>query len=467
MKHGTLFFLMAVAIAGACGETGGDPMTTTKMGGNVDEDAGGGASNLNGNGSCPPIGDRMEFEVEGDIDEDTSWSCDTLPILTGRLFVTDGATLTLESGTVVFGDEGSAVIVTKGARLLSLGESDNPVVLTSSSPLRQRGDWGGVVLLGDAPINVPGGTNHIEGIEINDDRGLYGGQDSKGNCGELTYTRIEYAGDEFSIDNELNGLTLGGCGSDTKLSYIQIHRGLDDGIEFFGGTASVDHLVVTGAMDDSIDWDEGWTGTASFIIVQQHPGAGENAIEADNLEDPNTASPRSNPEIRNATLIGPNEAAGNHRGILFRRGTWGMVKNAIFMGFGKEAIDVRDAETVKGATQDPIALSVEGSLFFEIGGPGKEAWFDKEPMDGSEEDDDGAFDEAAFFSNGARKNLFGTDPMIADAYDITEPDFVPAADAPGGMGAVSGADFKGATYVGAIQPGGEDWTAGWTAFPVE
>ncbi|MEZ4256529.1 MAG: hypothetical protein R3A78_12600 [Polyangiales bacterium] len=239
--------------------------------------------------------------------------------------------------------------------------------------------------------------------------------------------------------------------------------GLDDGIEFFGGTANVDHLLVTGPNDDGLDWDEGWKGTASFVVVQLHAGSGDNGIEADNLEDDNDASPRSQPTIRNITLIGSNEASSAQRGILFRRGTWGIVENAILMGFGAEAVDVRDEATVMGTQGADPKLAVKHSYFFEIGGADGENWFATEPTDGSDDDDDDGFVESDFFSDASLGNTFGTDPKLTAPYNMKAPDFSPKSTLTPG-GAETAGDFNGATYVGAIDPDGDDWTTGWTKF---
>jgi hypothetical protein len=453
--HKTLAIALLAALAGCSDSKGG--------GGNDNNDL---VFEGDVTGGCPEFADREFVEIEGEITADTTWGCDTAVLLTGRTFVTENATLTVEDGTWVFAEEGAALIVTKGAKLAAKGEATSPVVFTSALPRadRARGDWGGVVLLGGATINVPGGTNQIEGLEVTDVRGEYGGEDDAFNCGSIEYTRIEYAGDEFSIDNELNGLTLGACGTGTKLSHIQIHMGLDDGIEFFGGTANVDHLVITGAMDDGFDWDEGWRGEASFVVVQIHAGTGDNAIEADNLEDNNDASPRSAPTLRNLTLIGSNEAETAQRGILLRRGTYAIVQNSLLLGFGGESIDIRDEATVTGTDGDEPALRVERTHFFEIGGPGADDWFAGEPTDGSEEDDDAGFVESDFFALEAFGNTFGEDPNLGAPYSATAPDFAPMALIESDLGEETGADFNGAAYVGAIDPGGDDWTTGWTSY---
>ena len=252
------------------------------------------------------------------------------------------------------------------------------------------------------------------------------------------------------------------------IDYVQVHMGDDDGIEFFGGTTDIRHVVVSGAADDSLDWDEGWHGRAQFVIVHQHADESDNGIEADNLDSNNDSTPRSQPTIYNISLIGPNDELGEQRGAVLRRGTWGTLRNAIFMGFGKESVDLRDEATIAGI--DSGVLAVESSIFFDIGSAGDE-WFADEPTDGSDDDDDAGFVELDYFTATERSNSFGEDPMLVDPYNTTAPDFSPAEGSPVSQKAASPVDDgffdTSAQFIGAIEPGGEDWTAGWTNFASE
>ncbi len=404
---------------------------------------------------CPAFEDRELVYLSDEITADETWTCEQLVVLEGKTFVTAGATLTIDAGHVVVGDLGGALIVTREGRLDAKGQASAPVVFTSALPVgsRERGDWAGVVLLGDARINVPGGSNQIEGIDPTDPRGGYGGDDDAHDCGSLRYTRIEFAGSEFSIDNELNGLTVAACGSSTVLDYVQIHRGLDDGIEFFGGTASVRHLVVTGAKDDSIDWDEGWTGGVEYAVVQQYAGSGDSGIEADNLGDDHGALPRSAPSLSNITLLGTDEASGNQTGIVLRRGTGATIERTIIAGFSNEGLDIRDEQTASGAADG--TLRIQTTLFFASGADGMQ-YAALEPLDGSEDDDDAGFDEVAFIANADAQNLIGVDPLLTDPFNPKLPNYQPSLESP---------VFLEQGFIGALEPGGEDWTAGWTAYP--
>lgn len=401
-------------------------------------------------------------ELSGDITEDATWTSDKQYILTDLTYVASGVTLTIQPGTVVKGDQGSALVVTRGGKLRAIGTKDEPIVLTSSSEDGQRrsGDWGGVVLLGAAPINVVGGENQIEGIDPNENRATYGGSDAAHDCGTLRYVRIEFAGFELSTDNELNGLTLGGCGSQTKLEYVQVHRGKDDGIEFFGGQVDAHHLVLSSIEDDSLDWDMGFRGRIQFVAIQQNPADADCGFEADNQQDNNDASPRSKPTLYNITMVGPRGTSGTQHGMVLRRGTWGIMRNFIVTGFPKAGVDVRDTASVNGMTATPAELTIENSIFHD-----NVLHFD----DDADKDDDGGFDESVFLSDAARGNRMDVDPELPDAFNLLSPRFVPPASSPAATGGATppsdGFFDASATYIGAFQPGGEDWTAGWTSFP--
>ncbi|HBQ13435.1 MAG TPA: hypothetical protein DEF51_20595, partial [Myxococcales bacterium] len=288
--------------------------------------------------------------------------------------------------------------------------------------------------------------DRVEGIEVGDDRGRYGGGDDGSSCGTLQYVRIEFAGAELSPDNELNGLTVAGCGSGTTLSYVQVHRGKDDGIEFFGGTANLDHAIISGPSDDGLDCDEGWRGEAQFIVVHQFPGIGDNAIECDNLGSDESAEPRTNPSISNITLVG----AGEGRVAVLREGFRADIDNLVAVNFNAPP-DLR-SEELNLADEWPTNLSIENSYFYEVG---------DFPAETGEDDDDMGFDEAAAFTDPARNNDFETDPMLGDT-SITAPNYIPGV-ALSGVAPAFG--DTSASYAGAFENGGTNWAEGWAAFP--
>ncbi len=442
-------------------DAGSDPDTGTppRDGGGTEDDGG---------SECPAV-----VTVTGEINADTTWDCPEY-VLSGRVYVVNGATLTIAAGTTIYGEssgsgEAGALIVTRGSRLDAQGTAGAPIVFTSGAAegARQTGDWAGVVLLGSAttndgecvadgdpgtdPCDAPGYLqDRVEGIEAGDARALYGGTDDASDCGTLRYVRIEYAGRELSPDNELNGLTVGACGSGTELSYIQVHRGKDDGIELFGGTASMDHVVISGASDDSLDFDEGWRGNVQFLVIHQFPGIGDNGFEADNLGSNEAAEPRSRPVLWNVTMIG----TPDNRAMLLREGVQGLMHNFVLSGYGSPP-DVQGRQ-VDPSTFWPSDLVMEHSFFHDVG---------DFPAETGAEDDDMGFDEEAAFTDAARNNTFGVDPMFGST-SISTPDYVPANTALNGQGTPPAGFDATATYAGAFAPGGDDWTEGWTAFPV-
>ncbi|MFK7984693.1 MAG: hypothetical protein AB8I08_01600 [Sandaracinaceae bacterium] len=490
---------MIAALAG-CGADGGTD------GGPTPADGGG--------GDC----DAEGVPISGEIGADATWSC-PLYVLEGQVFVTDGATLTIDAGTEVLGETGgstaAALLVTRGSQLVANGTAEAPIVFTSGNPVgaRATGDWAGVALLGAATTNdgecvegsgdaCDGGflQDRIEGIDPADPRGVYGGTNDSDSCGSLRYVRIEFAGRELSPDNELNGLTVGGCGSGTTLSHIQVHRGKDDGVEFFGGTASLDHVIISGASDDSLDFDEGWRGNGQFIVIHQFPGIGDRGIEADNFGSNELATPTTRPNLWNVTMIGTTE----NQVALFREGMQGVMGNFLITTFGTP-IDV-NASVANPNAAWPADFSLSYSVLHDVGEfPAEdmslsEFWAEADMMAGgtlddavpenlraltralddadmtpeqadrisdllkSRLDDDFGFDESARLRDA--DNTFDIDPQITAS--ATAPNYVPGHTAlPTGTTPSFTGDFGDttATFVGAIDPAGSDWTAGWTAYP--
>lgn len=446
------------------------------MGGSTPGVDGGGGDTPPAEVGMLPACTTQDTPVTADITANTVWNCPSYS-LKKLVFVTNGATLTIAPGTVITADTAVSLprpglVISRGSKLIANGTAAQPIVFTSENPVgaRASGDFAGVALLGDATINsgtcsVAGATcaapayltNVLEGVNFaqGDTRGQYGGTNDMGSCGELRYVRIEFAGAELSPDKELNGLTLAGCGSATKVSHVQIHRGKDDGVEFFGGTASADHLVVTGDEDDAVDWDFGWRGSIQFLVVQKWVGFGDTAFEADNLGEKETALPRSAPQIYNATLIG----TPTTKAMTLREGTRGIFRNFIIQGFGGSNVDVQWKDnTIMPAAEWPTLLTVENSVFF------MNKDFSPEAV-GTADDDDFGFNEKASFEDPARKNVFAADPQLASIVETTlNP--TPANAAVANQAVPPAPLDATATYAGAIAPNAPtSWLAGWTAFP--
>ncbi|MEZ5995742.1 MAG: hypothetical protein R3C25_08300 [Hyphomonadaceae bacterium] len=238
------------------------------------------------------------------------------------------ATLTIEPGvTLMFDSADDILIVNRGSRIVANGTPTQPIILTSRQDLQGLNDpatssrqWGGLILLGRAPIRgcnaaVPQGTaaceNAIEGVTAaTGSQALYGGATPNDNSGSLQYVQIRYPGaflTSAAVGDDLNGLTLGGVGSGTTIDHVQIHNSGDDGIEVFGGTVDMKHVIITGALDDSLDCDEGWTGNVQYLVLRQSAltGGPDRLVECSNRRVSSTGDTLfTNPTVSNFTMIG-------------------------------------------------------------------------------------------------------------------------------------------------------------------
>jgi len=436
----TSLFGLAVAVAAGCGDS------AVEGGGNT------GANGSGGGGGGEP---SAEQELEGDLDTITLTK-NTKYTLKGVVSVAAGKTVTIEPGTLIVGDKASlgTLVVQRGGKLIAEGTAAEPIVFTSALPEgeREAGDWGGVVLLGKAPINEAGGEAEVEGFT---NPQLYGGDDPADNSGSLKYVRIEFGGIEIAPDNEINGLTLAGVGSGTKVDFVQVSNSLDDCFEFFGGTVNASHLVCYRNGDDGFDFDSGYVGSLQFLFLQQDPSGSDdsNGLECDNDSDEPTVTPVTNPKISNITLCGQNgDQPKQQYGFLFRRGFHATVTNALVVGF-EAGVDIRDAET---------EVTLTNSLFLDMSVQ-PIAYVEDKPKtdDGNpDEDDDGDFDEIAWFEEGAGNDVTG--PDMAGCFAST-PAPGPAAMIPGGAPVGSGADAS-ATFIGAFEDASDTWLDGWTSF---
>ncbi|MEO7095334.1 MAG: hypothetical protein ABI175_18905 [Polyangiales bacterium] len=415
------------------------------------------------------------IRLNDDITADTTFEAKNTYVIPRlkQLFVKNGATLTIEPGTVIQGEQGSVLVITRGAKINAAGTAAKPIVMTSAQPVGQRtgGFWGGLLVLGNAPINVnalsnPASTEATyEAFTSAIPEGKFGGTNTADNSGVIKYVQIQFAGFNFVADREFNNLTLCGVGSATTVDFVQVHAGSDDGIELFGGTVNLKHLVSTQNQDDGFDTDNGWSGKAQFIIVQNvaHPASlpeATNGYESDNHGTATSynAQPRTSPTIYNATLIGDHSYNGVASfAAVFRRGTSGHYVNHIWWGFPKGP-EFRDPETLAQLTANPPQLDITSSMFF-----GNDSTASNMP--GAQATGD--IDETAYIT-AARGDQMGIDPgLTSGVTNRTAPDFKPAAGAAsltGGATPPNDGFFDAtATFIGAV--GTVDWTTGWTAYP--
>lgn len=246
---------------------------------------------------------ETEKTITGDITVNTTWTADKIWIISNKVIVKDGVTLTIEPGTIVKGAEGTdvnaaALIVERGGKIDAQGTATSPIIFTSvldnieigqtsGTNLSQtdRGLWGGVILLGKAPVSSADGDTEgqIEGIPATETYGTYGGSSSTDNSGIMTYVSIRHGGALIGAGNEINGLTLGGVGSGTTLNHIEIIANVDDGIEFFGGTVAISNVVIAYQGDDGLDIDQNFAGTIdNFLVVYDKDG--DEGLEVDGPE---------------------------------------------------------------------------------------------------------------------------------------------------------------------------------------
>lgn len=406
-----------------------------------------------------------EVAVSGQITGSRTFHSDTTYILRGIVSVEDGGVLTIQPGTLILGDANTtptALLVKIGGKIMAEGTANAPIVFTSSNPVgtRSRGDWGGIVINGDSNCNFPrsaGDRCVSEGVSSEYGNAAGTEPDIADNSGILKYVRIEYAGYEVSLGNEVNALTLNGVGNGTVIDYVQAHMGDDDGIELFGGTVNISHALVTGAQDDSFDYSTGWQGYGQFWLALQDPddvGQSDTGFEVDGNEDEHTATPITNPTLFNVALIGN----GTSIGMRYRRGTAGTVANSIVTGF-TDGLRVDDPTTVGLCSDDTFNLM--NVLFFN-----NDDFLHNDAADSEENTCLAAWTE--IWSDPAGLNV-----GLASAADWTTgtmPDLVPAADLMSQAG-LSAADLPGgdwfaaADYIGAIEPGTETpWIAGWTTW---
>jgi len=293
-----------------------------------------------------------------------SWSKDTIYVLNGFVFVDSAQTLDIAAGTVVYGKAGagaqaSALIVARNGKINAVGSATEPIIFTydgdaggSQANLSEK--WGGLIILGNASLNSALGESQIEGIPTTESRGLYGGTNDADNSGTLQYVSIRHGGSNIGDNNEINGLTLGGVGNGTTIDYVEVIGNKDDGIEWFGGTVSAKHLIVSYCKDDALDYDEGYRGKNQFIIVHMEPTAGDRGGEHDGGTKPETATPYATPVFYNVTSIGNADA----KALTFRDNAGGEYHNSIFSGYGK-GVDIED---LKNENQDSYKQWVDGNL---------------------------------------------------------------------------------------------------------
>ena len=278
---------------------------------------------------------------------------DNVYTFSGLLYVNSGQTLAIEAGTVVkAGGEvnglASAIVVARGGTIEADGTSADPIIFTSdlddlsnSTDLgpSDAGLWGSLIILGDAEIGVEGASEaFIEGLPENDDRNKFGGSNSGHDAGFLRYVSIRYTGAALGPGNEIQGLTLGGVGSETEISYVEVYASDDDGIEIFGGNVNMDHIAIAWAADDGLDLDNGWRGTVDKLFIVQLGSEGDHLGEWDGAQ-PDDNDRYTLATVKNATMMG---AGDGSLAILTRDGGVVSIQTSVITDVNGKALEVED-----------------------------------------------------------------------------------------------------------------------------
>ncbi|HET9136235.1 MAG TPA: choice-of-anchor D domain-containing protein, partial [Candidatus Kapabacteria bacterium] len=405
-------------------------------------------------------------------------TADQTYLLRGFVYVVNGVTLTIDAGTIVYGEKSSkgTLIVERGGKIIAIGTPQRPIIFTSQQPVGQRasGDWGGIVLCGNAPINqnntnsggaFPGGDAQIEGGP----RSHYGGQLPADNSGILEYIRIEYPGIALSPNNEINGLTMGGVGSGTTLDHIQVSYSGDDSYEWFGGNVNVKNIIAFKGLDDDFDTDFGFGGRVQFGVALRDPNIADvslsNGFESDNDATGDFWSPRTSVIFCNMTSCGPQSDTSKSfnalfgRGAHIRRSSQLNIVNSIVMGWPTGLL-LDGAGVVNGAKNDTVqirnciwaGLRTGFDFLTNVSGFGASSWYATP-----------SFNNQAFI----QPSSVG----LADPFNQTAPNWRPLANSP----AINHADFTNpkfsnesfftkVSYVGAFDPAGPRWDSLWSNY---
>lgn len=359
----------------------------------------------------------------GDITANTTWTKNNVYLLNGWVYVKSGATLTIEAGTLIRGDKTNkaALIIEKGGKLIANGTAAAPIVFTSNQPIGSRtyGDWGGLILCGQAPINPTGGSAIIEGGVGS----TYGGTDATDNSGSLKYLRLEFGGIAFVVNSEINGLTFGGVGSGTTVDYVQVSYAGDDSYEWFGGSVNAKHLIAYRGWDDDFDTDYGYSGMVQYAVSLRDPAIADqsssNSFESDNDASGSANAPFTSAVFSNVSSFGPLATpttainALYKRAMHIRRSSKLQIHNAIFAGWPSGMyIDGNTTQASAIANELKLRNSVLAGMTTSIDVPATQTW-DKAAA-------------TAWFQTVGFKNAeytLNTELGIVDPFNLTAPKF--------------------------------------------
>lgn len=434
----------------------------------------------------PPVTSNV-VTVTGDITAATTWKADKIYLLKGNVFVTGNAVLTIEAGTLIKGDKATkgALIITRGSKIEAVGTVDKPIVFTSNVAAggRSQGDWGGIILLGNAPNNA-GASVSIEGISDATDKGKYGGTNAADNSGTLKYVRIEYAGIPLGPDNEINGLTFGSVGSGTTIDYVEVYRSGDDAFEWFGGTVNAKHLLAIDSWDDDFDTDFGFSGKIQFGLAQRLAAtadvSGSNGFESDNNGAGANITPQTSAVFSNMTILGPKETAAFtainanfQHGAQIRRNSSISILNSVITGYTEGVFYDDAAGTAPANASGNLVAGTSvfaNNLIAGSNGKGNQIKASNATALGVVTPLLTAVNTFSpdLYAAGIYTDAYKFAADIAPAVRAGVPNFIQIAASPALTGAaftnakVTDAFFEQVTFKGAF--GTTDWTTGWAHF---
>ena len=427
----------------------------------------------------------VAYEINGRVDVGTDRGTQGLAGSAGSLTIGAGALLFANTTNT----ENDFLIVNRGSTINAQGTATAPIIFTAQANLTGtlpaddagQGLWGGVILAGRAPVancttgvnDAAGSSTTCENVVEGTGNALYGGNAAGDSSGVFQYVQIRYSGTVISPNNELQGLTLAGTGSGTTISNVQIHNSSDDGIELFGGTANLRNIVITGADDDSLDFDQGWRGLVQFLITAQKPNntTQDNfSMEIDSSFAPSTganpedALPRTFGRISNATFIHTNTSTSNPLAAIRLRGSADLtLANSILVTPG--ACLLTEAGTADRGTIRPAnaALQDQGpprfnSIYFACG-------TQLAAQNAVNQNTITTAEQAAFFttdpSSGNTTN--GTAASaVQNGFYPTATTLAVAPFAVTGLNPANSAFFTNTTYIGAVSGPNDTWFQGWT-----
>ncbi|HEX8328773.1 MAG TPA: T9SS C-terminal target domain-containing protein [Hymenobacter sp.] len=452
-------------------------------------------------GGTTPTGPAVT--VNADITTNTTWTAANRYLLKGFVYVRSGATLTIEAGTIIKGDKDTkgALVIEPGAKIMAMGTADKPIIFTSNQPKGSRnyGDWGGVIITGNAPLNTSTGRQLAEGGVTT----TYGGTNGADNSGVFQYVRIEFGGVAFTPNNEVNGLTLGGVGDGTTLDHIQVSYSGDDAFEWFGGTVNAKYLVAHRTFDDDFDTDLGFAGKVQFAISLRDPSqadqSGSKAFESNNDSGGSANLPRTSAVFSNVTAVGPilNPSAAVYSpqyiaGAHIRYNSAQSIMNSVIMGYptnilvdgGTTAATIASNgarfknNIVAGALTNSNSTAGQRNILYI----GPALGISNLTPNNSMSSDSSAWGTAVgpitwlkSSINANRRYATADNVQLLNPFSLTSPSFVPRTASPIVSGApASFADdklpnsfFTPVTYIGALDPSNttaSNWLLGWTNF---